>query len=303
MSDDEKKCLFVSTRGIAKSCNIHPDWDIYGRMSYSSFTTQNKIGSSIYLHFDMVEQFINNYLDKMENPFVIVSGNSDHTVIDDIPSAHKLLDHDKLIMWYSQNVTYSHPKLNHIPIGVDYHTLSISHGNHDWTSLKTPISPVLQESELRNIKKTFIPLINTRCISVTNFHLAMGPPLRRTQIRTKIYNILKDKKGIEWLPKQTREEFWKSLNDVAFVICPFGNGLDTHRAWEAISLGRIPIIEKSELNEVFKDLPVAIIDDWNNFNEIWLEREFTRIVNLIKNKEYKLNKVLLTYWSNKINSH
>ena len=70
-----------------------------------------------------------------------------------------------------------------------------------------------------------------------------------------------------------------------------------------IALGRIPIIEKSELNEVFKDLPVAIIDDWNNFNEIWLERKFTRIVNIIKNKEYKLNKVLLTYWSNKINSH
>jgi chemotaxis protein histidine kinase CheA len=64
--EDETKCLFVSTRGLAKSCDIHPVWNHLDQLSYPNFTTQNKYGITIYLHFDMVEQFINNLIDKME---------------------------------------------------------------------------------------------------------------------------------------------------------------------------------------------------------------------------------------------
>ncbi len=95
--EDETNCLFVSTRGIAKSCDMHPQWDNYGNMSYPNFTINITPGTTIYLHFDMVEQFINNFLSLIINPFILVSGNSDHTTPIDFPSATKLLNSNKLI--------------------------------------------------------------------------------------------------------------------------------------------------------------------------------------------------------------
>ena len=301
--EDETKALFVYTRGIAKICDMHPEWDSYGNMSYPNFKVNFPPGTSIYLHFDMVEQFINNFLPLIINPFILVSGNSDHSTPTDFPSAEKLLNNNNLIMWFSQNVVIdNHPKLRHIPIGIDYHTLSVGRGSHEWSNLERPITPLKQESFLKEIRKKLKPLNQCNGV-VTNFHLAMDGPPRRIQYRLPIYNKLKDKKCIVWLPKQTREEFWETLNKYAFVICPFGNGIDTHRTWEVLALGRIPIIEKSPLNKVYEGLPVVEIEDWSKLNETWLTQKFNDILFKMHNKEYKTERVLLSYWKNLINSY
>jgi hypothetical protein len=295
--EDETKCLFVSTRGLAKSCDIHPVWNHLDQMSYPNFTTQNKYGSTIYLHFDMVEQFINNLMDKMENPFVIVSGNSDHTTPDDFPSSSRLLENTKCLAWWSQNTIENHPKLHHLPIGLDYHTLSFNRGLHPWCNTRTPIPPKIQELSLSTIRKGLKPLEQTNYkVAVTNFHLAMDGPIRRTRYRVPIHNTLKDKSCVVWLPTQTREEFWQTLNEYAFVICPFGNGLDTHRTWEVLCLGRIPIVQKSPLNKVYEDLPLVEVEDWNCITEEWLESKFNEIIQ----GKFKYEKLFLSYWVKKI---
>ena len=114
-------------------------------------------------------------------------------------------------------------------------------------------------------------ILNHDPLAITNFHLAMSGPPRRREFRNPIYNILKDKNCVIWLSKQIRSKFWKNMNDYTFVICPFGNGLDTHRAWEVLCLGRIPIIEKSGLNKVYENLPVVEVSDWNIIDEKFLE--------------------------------
>lgn len=302
--EDETKALFVSTRGIAKICDMHPEWDSYGNMSYPNFKVNFDAGTSLYLHFDMVEQFINNFLPLIINPFVLVTGNSDHSTPTDFPSAEKLLNSDKLIMWFSQNVVVdNHPKLRHIPIGLDYHTLSVGRGSHEWSNVERPISPLKQESFLKEIRKNMLPLKNCRKIASTNFHLCMGPPLKRTLIRTHVYEQIKNKNCILWLGKSTREEFWESLKDVAFCISPRGNGEDCHRTWEILCLGRIPIIEKSPLNKVYEGLPIVEIEDWSKINEMWLTQKFNDILFKIHNKEYKLERILLSYWKNLINGY
>ena len=239
-------------------------------------------------------------MDKMENPFIIVSGNSDHTTPNDFPSSYRLLEHPKLIAWFSQNTVGEHPKLHHLPIGLDYHTLSFNRGLHEWCSTKTPIPPKIQELSLTAIRKMLKPLKDTNYeVAVTNFHLAMDGPPRRTEYRLPIYNTLKDKKCMVWLPKQTREEFWKTLNNYAFVVCPFGNGLDTHRTWEVLCMGRVPIVEKSSLNKVYDGLPIIEVKDWNELTEEWLESKFNKIIQ----GKFKYEKLFLNYWVNRINSY
>lgn len=50
-----------------------------------------------------------------------------------------------------------------------------------------------------------------------------------------------------------------------FIACPVGNGIDTHRFWETLYRGGIPIIKKSEWSENLKvlNIPFAEIEDWN----------------------------------------
>jgi len=251
---DEKYCKFVSSYGIMKSCDY-----IFG---LTPIPLESK-PCLIYVHFDYIPLFISS-LDLLKFKFILVTSGSDHTVIEDIKDSSKtLLDSDKIISWYSQNVLYNHPKLKPIPIGMDYHTLSAPH-NSGLTKNNETFTPLFQEFILSEIRKKTKPLKQTKIHAVTNFHLGMGPPLRRTLIRNFIYDKLKNKSCITWLDKQYREDFWKSLNDNAFVICPIGNGLDTYRAWETLILGRIPIIEASEFNKIYDDLPVAIIDNWDD---------------------------------------
>ena len=45
--------------------------------------------------------------------------------------------------------------------------------------------------------------------------------------------------------KLNKSDFLSELNNYKFVIAPFGNGLDTHRVWEAIYSNSIPIVKKS----------------------------------------------------------
>ena len=48
----------------------------------------------------------------------------------------------------------------------------------------------------------------------------MHDPPRRREARLPIYELLKDKHWMTWLPKQTRDNFWKSCKDIVFVISP-----------------------------------------------------------------------------------
>ena len=59
-----------------------------------------------------------------------------------------------------------------------------------------------------------------------------------------------------------------------------GFGLDSHRTWEALQLGCIPIVRPMHcvFDGVFDDLPVAWLADWAELTEAHLARWRTRLV-------------------------
>jgi hypothetical protein len=303
IDESEKACYFVSTRGIAKTCDQCPVWNLNGTVSYP-LVFNNATGSTIYMMFDWVESFINGVVPQLERSFILVSGNSDHTTPTDFPSAARLLEDPKCLAWFSQNCISQdgspvyHPKLHQMPIGIDYHTLTFPRGEHEWG--KSGVPPLQQEEELRAVLSTMKPLEETSYKAITNFHLAMDSPPRRAMFRKPIYHILKQNSNIIWLPQQPRLQFWKECNEYAFVISPFGNGLDTHRTWEVLALGRVPIVCKSPLNQVFEGLPFIEVEDWNIITEEWLKEQHSMIVQKMKNNEYKLERLTLAYWVSRI---
>ena len=123
MFDVYNKIKFICTHGFAFICDIRPETLSKDSMSFPNLYINYKSGTSIYLHADMIDYFINNYLDNMINPFVLVVGGNDFTMPNDYKNIDKLLKSDKLIFLFSQNNIGNHYKLKHLPIGLDYHTL------------------------------------------------------------------------------------------------------------------------------------------------------------------------------------
>jgi hypothetical protein len=58
------------------------------------------------------------------------------------------------------------------------------------------------------------------------------------------------------------------LRRTKFVICPFGVGKDTHRVYEALFFGCIPVIKTSFLDPMYDKLGGCwIVNDWSEVTE------------------------------------
>lgn len=85
-----------------------------------------------------------------------------------------------------------------------------------------------------------------------------------------------------------------------FVACPEGNGIDTHRMWEALYLKTIPIMKKNRISKFIKkaNIPVLILDKWSDlskFNEKKLKKLYISKKRLFNNKYLFQN-----YWKKNI---
>lgn len=74
----------------------------------------------------------------------------------------------------------------------------------------------------------------------------------------------------EMLPMVTAQENLKRLSTYRWCACPEGNGVDTHRIWEALYTKCIPIVVKSPFIDAFMhytnhELPICVIDSWWDF--------------------------------------
>ncbi len=65
------------------------------------------------------------------------------------------------------------------------------------------------------------------------------------------------------LQHATPLEYRRVLAESKFVLSPAGNGFDCHRTWEAMYLGAIPILRRAHWPFVNKNLPVLLVNEWD----------------------------------------
>jgi hypothetical protein len=80
-----------------------------------------------------------------------------------------------------------------------------------------------------------------------------------------------------------------------FILCPRGNGIDTHRIWESLYLRSIPIVKKCVAMSHFYDLPILWIDDWDEITYDFLQEKYIEITN----GDFNFEKLNLYYYINK----
>ena len=173
------------------------------------------------------------------NPFVLVTHNSDQN-IDNTPAVNRLLNDVNVVRWYAQNVNYHHPKLHFVPIGI---------ANSMWGHGNLSLFERLNTNE------------KTHDIYMY-FDIYTNPDKR-----IPCMEALADK--IEFLPKMDVRANLERMAKYRYCICPEGNGLDTHRLWEAYYLHMVPILLRSTHTEIIEKqcgLPMILLDEWGDLN-------------------------------------
>lgn len=94
-------------------------------------------------------------------------------------------------------------------------------------------------------------------------------------------------------------EYLIDLARSKFVLSPRGNGLDCYRTWEALYMGAFPVVRSSEIDSLFENLPVLIVDEWENVTEAFLKEKYSEM----EAKEFQWEKLHPEYWFKLINSY
>jgi len=223
----------------------------------------------IYTHTFYAKQLFEQ-IKKIDKGVILVTHNSDLNVDDSFKIP------DNIIKWFTQNVNYKDNKLESIPIGLE---------NDRWfKGLRKKDKMLIKLSQPKHFKNWIY----------MNHNIDTNPDKRK-----EVYDLLRDKPWVTVERGYNGHGFDEYLNDVYnhnFVICPEGNGMDTHRTWETLYMGTIPIEKRNINNQFYTDLPICFVNDWEEVTLDFLEREYFRI----KSTEWNMNKLTFDYWKIKI---
>ena len=176
--------------------------------------------------------------------------------------------------WYSINLDHSDLDLISIPLGLS-----------NEYSPKNPKAEDFLNLYKKDIKKDEVALyMNFQ--ENTNFNE-----------RRKIYDYFVDKKWVVSSdPNLKMDSYLEELNKHTFVLCPWGNGFETHRFWETLYAGSIPVLKHHHTYASSENLPVLFVDEYEDIN-IELLKNF---YNSINKKTYNFEKLSMKYWEQKI---
>lgn len=115
--------------------------------------------------------------------------------------------------------------------------------------------------------------------------------------RREVYDIVRKMEIVTTTGRRNYKDYLNDLKHHKFVICPEGNGIDTHRIWESIYFQAIPIIKKNAyMNSYKKDFSILYVNDWSeltDFTDDFLNEKFQKMTN--KNRK---DRSRFKYWEN-----
>lgn len=199
-----------------------------------------KNGDVIFVNSEIVEIFFTTIHEKIESKYILITHNSDFCVNKKIASyADK-----KIIHWFAQNLeTEPNKNISFIPIGLE-NRRRLKFGRKKWFKSIVPdksASILLSFNEYNNFSE-----------------------------RSGIKEVLNENPNIDSIKFDNTDDYFRNLAKYKFVICPEGNGPDTHRTWEALLLKTVPIFKISKFTKNLNNfkIPGIYLNNWEDLNKI-----------------------------------
>jgi hypothetical protein len=193
--------------------------------------------SSIYLPTRFAERASNYFLDRKKIFKKIVLGDDDKSLHED--AVKKILRATEKL--YGINVYPNLHVMNPLPIGLESPNYRSGGRLRDFSKRpnnsvnKRKLSFLVAWNQSTNILK--------REIASLAFQEAQDTFMTKKRIPAQVVHKL----------------MRKSL----FVPCPQGNGLDTHRIWETIFLGAVPVVLKQDAFSALEGWPILFVESWS----------------------------------------
>jgi hypothetical protein len=232
-----------------------------------------KPGSIIFCESDHAVDLNSKVLSKIDCPVVLLLGNSDNN--HDRLSCLKFKNNN-LLKIYAQNLLEEIPEFEVLPIGIE----NVWRFNNGKLSSK-----LIKESQK----------INKKFRIMWAFNIYNNEIERLPAAQNLLDCLIADQPDVsEPLLHQ------KALQKYAFVASPPGNGLDTHRTWEAFYFKCVPIVKRSHMTSIYESigLPIWIVNSYEELkvmNEKQLEEKYLSLLPKFNSKA-----LLAEYWIEKI---
>ena len=239
--------ILVKPRNLQSRVTSYPYmcWDTYFSLSDFQITNKNNLIeiksilqsqsiNTVYLLTSLLDEFIETVKNSKYGIKKLIIGESD-----DHNSVSKLIP---LLQYadqiYANHLVGDHPKISAFPVGIE------KQSHRSSGKLKN-----FKKASSINPKKRNIPIL-------VAWNDSNNPKRANYKKEFELSN-----KTLIIQQRINASTLHNMMRNTLFVACPAGNGIDTHRVWEAIYLGAVPVILKSEFcgNEKW---PVLIVDNW-----------------------------------------
>jgi hypothetical protein len=286
---------------ISEIADIKPNDIINPMRMPTDYADPEKIskGSIIYLRPQHLNDFTDNILNKIKNKVILIinCGFLPFPCKFNIKEYEKIINNEKIYHIFLQNAACENEKITPIPLGLDLHSYLSP-------NLEDIISQVnQQEEEIDSIRKN-----SNQKTLMAYCDFQFHDTIKKKNIifgtsdenRISIFNRLNNSNAIYSPTRRlSRESLWKEKSNFAFSVCPQGTGMDTHRVWEDLALGLIPIVIRSPLDKLYEIFPIVIVDDWQEITKENLIKWHSQYKERLLSQEFQ-EKLSLNFWKEKI---
>jgi len=240
------KTQFISGYTYNNLCK----WTYCNRYGFN-FEPENILENDlVFLNIDYFKEFMAKLNSgKIKNKFILVTQNSDRDFTKEM-----FYEIDRYVnKILAINCTYSHSKINKIPLGFNDQSIID-----------------IDRKDLSFVEKSNLVYLNFR----THTHMSR-------------YECVQYFTQFNWVTFENSNlsygDFYDKLKTFKYSVAPRGEGIDTHRLYESLLFGVIPIVKRCELDELYSNLPIVLIDNWQDVTYDFLNDNYEHNLNLYFN--------------------
>jgi hypothetical protein len=223
---------------------------------------------TIFLRNCDVDWWAGSVMPKLECDTSIVTADGDHDAPTAFSQASNILASPRVKFWYAQNAVEDHPKLVPVPIGISIHD-GFPGSPHSMDTAETL-------RKVANKARHFAQ--RERSILYDQGTFNRNGYTRRDRHRTDAAQKLAACNRVAAMPHLSRAKCWEKYAAHQFAISVTGEGWDTHRLWEYLYLGTVPIVKSGPLDRLLREgrVPVVIVSDWSEVCQ-WTDEKYAAL--------------------------
>jgi len=242
------------------------EWSLCGRYPIKYSFEDIKENDKIFINLDNIYSFVDELKkNPPKNKFILITHNSDGQFREEY---YNIISNFVNKIYAINNIT-NLPNVYSIPIGL-----------RDWPNNTSSVIQSINKED----NKDFLLYMNF--VIHTNF-----------QKRIECFNCFNGKEWVFNKQNISINEYYKDISKSKYILSPEGTGIDCHRIYESIYFDSIPILKTNQMDNFYKELPVIIVNDWNEITKDFLEKKYDFYYdNLIKWKNNNPNWLYPEFW-------